>query len=239
MPKQSLINRVRASTPGLPRSAREALSSLQVLATLRAQGWHKSVTGASAGGPRGEPWPWLTYAAADWLQQVLTAQTRVFEYGAGSSTSWFARHAKEIVAVEHDKEWFGRVPQPMNGRILFRPHTGDWWGTEEDHPYVRALADRAPWDVIVIDGIARTACARIATDHLAHTGLVILDDTNDEHSIAAQRELSRRGLGRLDFWGFKPGAGTRACTTVYGRDFNPWLINAAAYVGRQPPALGR
>jgi hypothetical protein len=233
MAKQSLMTRVRAKTPGLPRTAREALTSLQVLATLRAQGWHESVKGATATAA-GESWPWLTYSAADWLRQVLTPRTRVFEYGAGSSTAWFARHAREIVAVEHDKEWFGRVPQPLNGRILLRPHHGDWWETEENHPYVRAVADRAPWDVIVIDGTARTACARIASDHLTPAGLIILDDTNDELSAAAQRELSLRGHGRLDFWGFKPGTGTRACTTVYGRDFNPWLVNAAVRVGAQP-----
>jgi hypothetical protein len=207
------------------------LGSLQVLATLRAQGWHRSVTGGPPVDTTGEPRPWLTYAAAEWLDQVLTRQTRMFEYGAGSSSAWFAGRVGEIVAVEHDEAWFARLAPPRNGRILLRPYRGGWWDADDTAAYVRAIERGAPWHVVMVDGTARTACARVAADHLTPDGMVILDDTDREKSRPAQRELSGRGLGRLDFWGFKPGIGTRACTTVFGRDFNPWLRRAAARTG--------
>lgn len=217
------MSRIRARVPGIPRTPREALTSLQVLATLRQQGWHRSVAGGAPATYGGAPCPWFTYAAVEWLACALTEQTRLFEYGAGASTAWFARRIGEIHAVEHDEAWFGRLRQPHNGRIVLRPHPGDWWHGQDDTPYVQAIGDGAPWDVVVIDGAARTACARVAADHLTETGLVVLDDTNSPASTEAQQVLGHRGLGRLDFWGFKPGVGTSACTTIFGRDLNPWL----------------
>lgn len=211
--------------PGIPRSSRELGASLLLLSSLRSQGWHRSVTGRVPVTASGEPQPWLTYPAIDWLDRVLTPSVRVFEYGAGSSTSWFAQpgRIRETISVEHDPEWFTQLPQPPNGKIIYVPCEGTWWEADEEAPYVRAVADGAPWDVIVIDGMARHACARVASKYLSSAGLVILDDTNTAQSVEAQAELTNRGLGRLDFWGLKPGITSRCCTSMFSRDFNSWL----------------
>lgn len=224
MAKRSVMTRVRMRIPGIPRSRREVLASLHILSSLRSQGWHRSLIAEAPVSADGEPQPWLTYPAVRWLGQVLTPDTRVFEYGAGSSTSWFAHpgRVREIVSVEHDPGWFAQLPQPSNGRVIHVPCTGTWWETDADAAYVRAIADGAPWDVVVIDGMARTTCAQVADDHLSAAGLVILDDTDKAESVPAQKALTGRGLGRLDFWGFKPGLGTQRCTTVFSRDFNQW-----------------
>ena len=225
MNRHSVATRIRTLAPGIPRSRRELLASLHLLSTLRSMGWHRSTKAGAPVDAVGDPHPWLTYSAVSWLDRVLRPGVRVFEYGAGASTSWFARagRVKEIVAVEHHPEWFARLPQPANGRIVHVPCTGTWWETDERAPYVRAVAQGAPWDVIVIDGMGRNTCARVAVDHLTPAGLVILDDTDNAASLPAQEALSGRGLGRLDFWGFKPGLGTRLCTSVFSRNFDAWL----------------
>lgn len=236
MTRPSVVERVRTRMPGVPRTAREALTSLQLLATLRSQGWHRSVAGGAPVTAVGGPHPWLTYSAVNWLSQTLTNGVRIFEYGAGSSTLWFAAigDVGEIVSVEHDAAWFARLAQPRNGRIMHVPCDGTWWEADDESPYVQTIARGAPWDVVVIDGMARNACARVALDYLTPAGLVILDDTDRRESATAQRELSARGFGRLDFWGFKPGIGIHACTTVFSRDFNPWLVSEG---GKQPALI--
>jgi hypothetical protein len=225
MAKRSVVSRVRMMASGAPRTRREVRASLHLLASLRAHGWHRSLNAGTPMNALGEPQPWLTYPVVRWLETVLTPATRVFEYGAGSSTAWFARpgRIKEIISVEHDAGWFAALPQPPNGRILHIPFRGTWWDAGEDSPYVRAIADGAPWDVVVVDGMARTACARLADTYLSAAGLVILDDTDKPESVPAQEALTSRGLGRLDFWGLKPGLGTQRCTTVFGRDINAWV----------------
>ncbi|MDG4780345.1 class I SAM-dependent methyltransferase [Micromonospora sp. WMMD961] len=228
MRRPSVLDRVRARVPGVPRSGREVLTSLQVLSTLRAKGWHRSVAGGAPSGSDGGPRPWLTYAAMHWLATHVGADRRVFEYGAGSSTAWFADalRVREIVAVEHDAEWFRRVPQPRHGRVVHVPCDGTWWEADGAAPYVRAIEAGAPWDVIIIDGMARTTCSRLAHEYLTPSGLVVLDDTDRPTTRPADDALTAQGFGRLDFWGFKPGLGVDACTTVFSRDFNAWMVPA-------------
>ncbi|MDG4801826.1 class I SAM-dependent methyltransferase [Micromonospora sp. WMMD980] len=230
MGRPSVLDRVRARVPGMPRSGREVLTSLQVLSTLRAKGWHRSVSGGAPSGPDGAPRPWLTYAAMNWLATYVGSRHRVFEYGAGSSTRWFADalRVREIVAVEHDADWARRLRQRGDGQVLHVPCDGTWWDADEDAPYVRAVEAGRPWDVIIIDGMARTTCARLAPRHLTPAGLVVLDDTDRPTTRPADQSLTDQGFGRLDFWGFKPGLGIDACTTIFSRDFNSWMVPTAS-----------
>ena len=53
--------------------------------------------------------PWVTYAAINFLSRSLTEQMRVFEWGVGGSTIFFAQRAAELVSVEHDCKQFVNV----------------------------------------------------------------------------------------------------------------------------------
>src|SRR3546814_1018846 len=50
--------------------------------------------------------PWWNVAATREVAEFLRARpkARVFEYGAGASTIWLARHAAGVVSVEHHAE---------------------------------------------------------------------------------------------------------------------------------------
>ena len=99
--------------------------------------------------------PWITYPAIDWLGKRLVKEHRVFEYGSGHSTLWYARHVSEVVAVEHDFEWTQRLIVPRNVTLLYRAD-GD--------AYVNAIADfeEQSFHCIGIDGPERTRCAELA-----------------------------------------------------------------------------
>lgn len=53
--------------------------------------------------------PWFTYPATAYLDNVLTKQHRVFEYGAGYSTVYFSGIASEVYSVDHDSQWVGAI----------------------------------------------------------------------------------------------------------------------------------
>jgi hypothetical protein len=55
--------------------------------------------------------PWFTYPAIKFLSTILDGTYRIFEYGSGSSTSYFLNSCKEVVSIEHDKFWFDKVQQ--------------------------------------------------------------------------------------------------------------------------------
>ena len=57
------------------------------------------------------------------LERVAQPHLKVFEYGAGNSSLWWAARVAEVVSVEHDAAWAGRVAAraPKNLAVLSRP----------------------------------------------------------------------------------------------------------------------
>jgi hypothetical protein len=67
--------------------------------------------------------PWLTYAAINFLEGVLSQSTRAFEWGVGGSTLFFSSRVSELISVEHDAQWADSVCYVMNrvNRACRRP----------------------------------------------------------------------------------------------------------------------
>lgn len=49
--------------------------------------------------------PWMTYDAIAFLEEITSEENNVFEWGSGGSTIFFAARCKQVISVEHDKEW--------------------------------------------------------------------------------------------------------------------------------------
>src|SRR5579864_496147 len=87
---------------------------------LEKRGWFESLDGI----PRNKDGlvPWITYPAFRQLQRIVKPDSKVFEYGCGSSSIWWASHAAEVTSVEHDAAWAARVSEtaPANLKIITR-----------------------------------------------------------------------------------------------------------------------
>jgi hypothetical protein len=57
----------------------------------------------------GEPVPWITYPAIEFLKQLDLGDKTVFEYGCGGSTMFWSRAAKHVDSVEHDDQFYREV----------------------------------------------------------------------------------------------------------------------------------
>ncbi len=57
------------------------------------------------------------------LAQLVRSDIRVFEYGCGHSSLWWAARAKEVVSIDHDEAWVDRInkSKPDNLTVLSRP----------------------------------------------------------------------------------------------------------------------
>ena len=49
--------------------------------------------------------PWFSYAAIDFLEKYLRLEMRVFEFGSGGSTLFFAQRCKSVTGVEDNAHW--------------------------------------------------------------------------------------------------------------------------------------
>lgn len=92
----------------------EAVAGLERL-FLEPSGWKRSYLAQKPVDKDGNPLPWYTYGAIEFLSAIVRPHMKVFEYGSGQSTLWWSRMAS-VSAVEHDSEWFQQisasVPEP-------------------------------------------------------------------------------------------------------------------------------
>jgi len=101
--------------------------------------------------------PWFSFGAIEFLQRQVRREHRVFEFGCGGSSFFFARRATSVLSVENDASWQQRVAALATQRGLANLrcelHSIDP-GHPERYPelsYFTALQP-LPYDIIVVDG---------------------------------------------------------------------------------------
>lgn len=163
----------------------------------------------------GEPLPWITYPAIDFLAQFDFRDAAIFEWGSGFSTLWWARRCKQITTVESNEPWIPYITGLLPPSVEFIQTARDV------DAEVRALLDHRPieHDVFIIDnyGSFRWRCAEVAAVNLASGGLIILD--NSDQCPKACRVLRQAGFTQVDFTGFVPGNGYAHTTSIFWRHF--------------------
>lgn len=125
--------------------------------------------------------PWLTFSAINYLRE-LVSDRRVFEFGSGMSTLWFAERSKEVESVESNPEWYQTMSQKTEGfrnaRIVL---------ANSKESYVGAIAKAGGlFDLILIDGLYRDECIDLARRYLNPGGVVVVDNTDTIPGLADQ-----------------------------------------------------
>ncbi len=129
--------------------------------------------------------PWLNRKAARLLAGWLRSGHCGVEWGSGRSTTWFARRARHLVSVEHDKAWFDMVGKALGAEQLtnvdhrFGPvQDARLLSCEEDRLYLAEDIAEGSMDFAFVDGILREYCATRALRLLKPGGLLIIDNAN-------------------------------------------------------------
>lgn len=158
--------------------------------------------------------PWLTYPAIAFIEPRLHNDMRLFEFGSGNSTIWWARHVGEVVSCEHNPAWHEQMAPrlPPNVNYLY---------VELDNGYSEAIRRyREEFDVLVVDGRERVQCIRNSLGALKSGGVVIWDNSEREKYRPGFEFLRDAGFRRIDFWGMGPIYAVLWCTTVFYRQNN-------------------
>jgi len=173
--------------------------------------WRSSLASVSKS-RSGDPIPWYTYPAVDFLAQRDFTGRRVLEFGAGQSTLWWARRAERVIAVEENKEWYESLQPrlPANVELIHEP--ADLVSRTVQPIRARLDAQVAQkFDVIVVDGHLRRELTALAFDYVAPDGAIIFDNAE---GYGFHDETKSRNCRRIDFFGFAPGVSKRHCTSL-------------------------
>lgn len=165
---------------------------------LADEGWFRSFRERKAVDGHGRPVPWYTYSFRSFLEPRLTKDMRVFEYGAGLSSLWYADRVGEVVSVDHDPTWADmiRAQAPSNLQVLLEP---------DEPSYVQAIKKFAPFDIVVVDGQHRPRSAVFAAEcGLREDGGIIWDNSDWQDFDDTFPQLQEHGFKQIPFKGMGP-----------------------------------
>ncbi|MBP5399300.1 MAG: SAM-dependent methyltransferase [Alphaproteobacteria bacterium] len=168
----------------------------------------------------GNPIPWYTYPAIEYLSQFDYSKLKIFEFGCGYSSAFWAERAKRVVSIEDKTDWFEKW------KSEFRYENLDIRWRDEGEGYDAAIfEDNEKYDVIVIDGKRRKECAAAAVKALNDGGMIILDDSDrintSEEYVQAVKILREADLLQVDFYGFCPmNCYTKTTSVFFSRKWN-------------------
>lgn len=210
--------------PILKKAARKILESLDLYGAyslwrggmLREEGWFRSIREQASIDAQGNPLPWITYSAIEFLAPRLKPHMHVFEFGCGGSTRWWAERVERVVSCEHDRSWYERVaPQlPANVELHHVP-------LDPPGEYCRtAQRSGETFDLIVIDGRDRVNCALASLDSLKPDGVILWDNSDRPDYEQGYQALFERGFKKLEFRGMAPMVGIKNETGVFYRPDN-------------------
>ncbi|MEK0445164.1 MAG: hypothetical protein RLZZ399_485 [Verrucomicrobiota bacterium] len=187
--------------------------------------------------------PWVTLPATRFLMKVVHPGMKIFEWGCGGSTLFYASRGCDVIAIEHSQPWSDLVNEKLSSlqyrkcRVQYIPPEETDFPNQQDNPqqlpvsylstnvefagrtfvsYVRAI-DSAPdhfYDVIAIDGRARSSCLFHAIKKVKQGGYILLDNSErDEYREGMA--LIPEGWTRMDFVGPIVSGQSFGCTTVW------------------------
>lgn len=183
--------------------------------TLFISGWLNSIAKGKPVDVQGRPIPWFTYPSIEFIETIMKPGWSVFEWGSGNSTMWWSSNVKSVRAVENNHEWYSTVKANIseNASVSYAADVDSYVGC-----YLES--DIEAYDVVVVDGVFRNECAKVALQKLKPTGIVVFDNSDRIGCDLGLQFLVDSGLFRLDFWGMIPSFLYKNCTSIFLSDAN-------------------
>ena len=155
--------------------------------------------------------PWITYPAIRYLDGRLRGR-RLFEYGSGTSTGWYADRCREIYSVENNPAWFSMIQKRLAGK----PHVTLKLIASDEEFTNSISAAGGKFDVIVIDSQPaesaystiqdfRIGCLRRSLDYATADCIFIVDNTDAMPKLNEEVEKLFFGRQVQRFPGWVPG----------------------------------
>lgn len=191
--------------------------------------WIKSM--AFSNGSLSDGLPWMPFVAIRKLERLLNKKSKVFEYGAGGSTIYFAARVGELVSVEHDENWLNKtieamlkfknvkwkyffgIPKIPTNKISGCTNDPKSYTTSDEslkglsfYDYVSSI-DNYPdqyFDVILIDGRSRPSCFEHSTKKIKSGGYIILDNAERAEYSEIEQKAINKGFDVEECWGPGP-----------------------------------
>ncbi|MDZ7959691.1 MAG: methyltransferase domain-containing protein [Aulosira sp. DedQUE10] len=199
---------------------------------LETSGWLNSLYFSKPVNQELKPIPWYTYPTIEFIENKIDNEFRVFEYGSGNSSLWWAERVTQVVSIESNANWFKYIKYNM-------PSNVELYLIEDDMKYASAINQYEDdyFDVIIVDGINRNQCAEFALSKVKEQGFIIFDNTDDHRYVEGVKKLLESGFIRIDFYGMIPSYLYKNCTSIFFKDIE--FLTRGGLPSEKRSCLGR
>lgn len=156
--------------------------------------------------------PWLTFDAIRAVDAHLKPGSRLFEYGCGHSTVYWAQRGVQVCGMESDPGWHQKTCQQLRGK----PNADIRLAVAETD-YVHGIDQFVgDFDAVLVDGAWRRSCIAAALPRVRPGGILVVDNT-DWHWYADVDARIPPGWRKAVYPGCAPFIGHPSETTVWTR----------------------
>ncbi|MCQ8118230.1 hypothetical protein [Methylomonas rosea] len=154
--------------------------------------------------------PWMSFPVIKFLEKIINNDFRVFEYGSGGSTLFFSQRVKELVSVEHDRNWYQVVKEMLanrgciniNYKLVIPTYTDhydhalvsipDAYISADDNSVGMSYEDYSKtilaypdnyFDLVVVDGRCRPSCMFHSLNKVKVNGFLLLDQSERKYYL--------------------------------------------------------
>jgi len=183
----------------------------------KATQWLSSMSADISLDSNGLSMPSYSVAAMHFLDERLKKEMKVFEFGSGLSSLFYARKCKSVTSIEHNQEWFEKVTShEIKNLSVFLKNLNS-----ENGDYEKAIFDfDEQYDLIVVDGRNRNKCIFNCIKKLTKNGVIILDDSHRDKYLPGKQFLEEQGFKSLKMFSPASSKLTFTETTFFYRTGN-------------------
>lgn len=181
---------------------------------LESSGWLNSLWQNKPVTKDNQPIPFYTYPAIEFLEDKIDHSWKIFEYGSGNSTLWWAQRVSQVISLESAKDWYSYVQENV-------PNNVSIYLEEQEEEYLNKINGYTDnyFDVVIIDGDYRNECVKFALSKIKKIGFIIFDNTDNKEFNEGINLLFDNGYHKIDFYGLSPGYTYKNCTSIFFKDF--------------------
>ncbi len=187
---------------------------------LITSGWVQSMEKHQCLNGNGEFIPWYSYSVIDFLNEKLTQEMSVFEFGCGYSTLFYAKRCGRVYSVDTKKDWIIKI----ENELLITKYTNAEIFLIENNFSESIDKVEEKFDIIAIDSEDRFACSITAYYNLTKNGIIILDNSERENYVVIFDFFTERGFKNLTFTGIGSLRYEKSSTTIFYRTNNIFNI---------------
>lgn len=181
-----------------------------------------------------QPIPWFNYASIEYLKKIIKNDDVVFEFGCGSSTLFFYKKIKKIIAIETNKFWFDYITNIIinndkkffknanyfinDNAEIFLNENGLNDNNYEKFAFNYANKNNIKFNLIIIDSIKRYKSVINSVNALTEDGVMILDDSQRIGYKKIFDYIKKIDMQNISFSGIAPAQLTIKSTSFFKKN---------------------